>query len=146
MKKMIYVIKTSYSAHPDFKKFFAGCRYRKFHKTAEKLISALKKQGYKIVHPSEKAFDQGSYDDVYRSIEACACTLAFTDSMTFSGTRSATELTHSIMVASVPVFLYTNLDDFYNQNALFKGIRDLPNVYPLSPDVKSALQLMETTL
>jgi hypothetical protein len=139
---MIYVIKTSYSSHPDFKRFLAGRRYRKLHKTTEKLISALKKLGYKIICPSDSAFDKGSYDDVYRSIESCGCTLAFTDSLTFAETRRATELTHSIMVAKIPVYLYTSLDDFYNQNALFKGLIDLPNVDLLPSDVKSAVSIL----
>jgi hypothetical protein len=140
--KLIYVIKTSYSKHPDYGRLLAGSKYRKQHKTAERLLAALKKQDAKIVCPSDSAFDSGSYGDVYRSIEACACTLAFTDGMTFAETRRATELTHSIMVAGKPVFLYTALDNHHEQNALFKGLKDLPNVYLLPSDIKSAAQLI----
>jgi len=142
MMNMIYVIKTSYGAHPDFKRFFAGMGYRKLHKKAEALISALKKQGVKIICPSDKAFDQGTYDDVYRSITACRCTLAFTDGMTFAETRHATELTHSVMVAGHPVYLFTSQDNHYNENALFKGLSDLPNVHILPPDIKSAVNII----
>ena len=140
-----YVIKTNYTKHPDYAKFWAGRKYRKLHKKAEIIIKGLKKKGHKTVDPSDKAFAGGSYDDVYRSIEACDFTLAFTDGLTFAETRRATELTHSIMVAGSPVFLFTALDDNYETSALFKGLCDIPGVIVLPPKAKSAVNSILTT-
>jgi len=118
-------------------------------KISEKLTETLKKHDCKIGYVKESAFPEGGYEQIYKYINSCDCSLVFTDSLTFAGdegTWRANELTHSILTAALPVFLYTGLDDYYGKSELFKGVKDLPNVYPLPDNIKSAAEFIAETM
>ena len=120
---------------------FKKTPFDKHIKASEKFMHHLKKQGCRVVFLDEGDFS--GYEDIRNRISSCKCVLAFTDAKTFETNHRAEELTHSIMDAGIHVFLYTELDDNYQKNRLFRGLSDLPHVHILPADVKKAVNLID---